>query len=169
MALPDQDQLVDKLARELACEGEVGEPLIFENSIGKSHKFFAVVVWSVWRSIPVRQRASLILEAYRRYDQSHPDHAKAANLAMPTGMTWEEADQKGLFPYSITANAHPDEVDAQAIRDAMLSEGAIATASGLKLRLASREAAQQAFQRLHEQLPQAHWSLNQMVGTLEEE
>ncbi|HTU22704.1 MAG TPA: hypothetical protein VMG10_31985 [Gemmataceae bacterium] len=163
------DPLIATLAEELEREGQVGEPLIFENPVQAQGRFFAVVVWSAWRAVPVRQRAAIILEAYRRYDQAHPDHPKAPQLAMATGMTWEEADQRGLFPFSITPNAHPDEVDSQAVRDALRNEGAIATATGLKLRFASREAAQQAFQRLQERLPQAHWSLNQIVGTLEED
>lgn len=163
------DPLIATLAEELNHEGQVGEPLIFENPVQAQGRFFAIVVWSAWRSVPVRQRASLILEAYRRYDQAHPDHPKAPHLTMATGMTWEEADQRGLFPYSITPNTRPGEVDSQAVQDAMRSEGAIVTATGLKLRFASREAAEQAFQRLHDKLPQAYWSLNQIVGTLEEE
>jgi hypothetical protein len=161
----EREQLVKQLAQELARQGVVGEPLIFENRVHPSGKlFFAVVVWSAWRDVPARQRSAIILDAYRRFDQSRgPDAAKAPHLSMATGLTWEEADRQGFFPFSITPNARAEEVNPDDVRAAMLKEGAVLTAAGLKLLFPDRESAESAYARLQQQLPQARWSLNQTI------
>lgn len=51
-----RDQLVDQLAHELERVGEGGEPLIFENPVQPTDKFFVIVVWSAWANIPWVQR-----------------------------------------------------------------------------------------------------------------
>jgi hypothetical protein len=155
-----RDDLIQVLADELGREGVTGEPLIFENPASVPGRFFAVVVWSAWRDVPVRDRAAIILQAYQRFDGSHPGQpAKSPGLTMASGMTWEEADRRGLFRFAIEPNARPEEVDADQIRQALIDEGAVQTATGLRLRYASREPADQAYARLQARLPKGAWSL----------
>jgi len=160
--LAERDRLVERLAQELSREGEMGEPLIFENPIQDTKKFFAIVVWSEWRFVPVRQRASLILAAYQKYDEGHPDNPKGPHLAMASGMTWEEADAKGLFPFSIEPYVR-EGLDPQTIHNAMVQNGGIETALGVKLYFASRSAALATIQLLYAKLPEARWTLSERI------
>ncbi|HTU93693.1 MAG TPA: hypothetical protein VMF69_26675 [Gemmataceae bacterium] len=164
----ERERLVEKIARELSREGEQGEPLIFENSIQDTKKFFAIVVWSEWRFIPTRQRASIILEAYQKYDEEHRDDPKGPHLAMASGLTWDEADAKGLFPFSIYPHVR-DGVDSQAIHNAMVQEGGIETASGVKLFFASRNSAEAALQRLYARFPEARWTLSERIPSAQDD
>lgn len=159
-AARQRDDLIQVLAQELAREGIAGEPLIFENPTSLPERFYAVVVWSAWSDIPVRDRAGLVLQSYQKCDQAHPERPpKAPRLTMASGMTWEEADQRGLFKYAIEPNTPAGEVDPDEVRQAMFDEGAFQTASGLRLRFAVRAAAEQAYERLQKRLPKASWSL----------
>ncbi len=115
----ERNDLVEQLAMELTREGEGGEPLIIENPIQPGSKFFSIVVWSAWGRVPVRQRSTIILDSYRKRDQANPhERPKAPDLAMATGLTWEEAEQKNLFPFEIEPDADAEE-DPQVVRDAM--------------------------------------------------
>jgi hypothetical protein len=83
-----REQLIARLADELAAPGGPGgEPLVFENPIPGADKFFAIVVWSEWRSVPWGQRSPIIRDAYRRHDELHPEAPRAPQLALSTGMS----------------------------------------------------------------------------------
>lgn len=164
----ERERLVEKLAQELSREGERGEPLIFENPIQGTKKFTAIVVWSEWRFVPVRQRASVILEAYQKYDEGHPDNPKGPHLAMASGLTWDEAEAKGLFPFSIYPHVR-EGVDPQTIHNAMVQEGGIETASGVKLFFASRSSAEAALQRLYARIPEARWTLSERIPSAQDD
>lgn len=164
----DQRQhLVEQLADELAVEGEAGrEPLVFENPIQKTDQFFAIVVWSAWKDVPWSLRSPMVADAYRRYDEKHPDAPRAARLAISSGLTWDEADANGMFPFAILPNARPGDADFQQVRDLMLQEGGFDTPSGVKLRFMTQDQAQRAWERLQNALPQAHWSINRFVANV---
>ena len=51
----------------------------------------------------------------------------------------------------------------------MLEEGEIETPAGVKLRFKLRESAEKAYARLQQGLPQAHWSLNQIVARIQDD
>ena len=88
--------------------GEGGEPLIFENPVQPTDKFFVIVVWSAWANIPWVQRAGIILDAYKRLDAAHAESpAKTNKITIASGLTWEEADLQGFFPYSIHPQRSP--------------------------------------------------------------
>jgi hypothetical protein len=159
--IAERERLVAKLAQELSRVGEGGEPLIFENYFD-TKKFFAIVVWSEWRFVPVRQRVNIILAAYQKFDEGHPDNAKGPDVAMASGLTWEEAEAKGLFPFTIYPYVR-EGIDPQAIHHAMVQEGGIETASGVKLFFASRSSAEAALQRLYARIPEARWTLSERV------
>src|SRR5260370_10345529 len=105
--------LIARLAKELGVTERTGEePLIFENPIQRSGFFSAMVIWSAWRQVPWSQRAGIITDAYRAYDQLHPEAApRAPHLATASGFTWEEADLSAVFPFSVEPNVREGEAD----------------------------------------------------------
>ncbi|MBY0524616.1 MAG: hypothetical protein K2R98_14525 [Gemmataceae bacterium] len=165
----DRDQIVETLARELEKPGEVGEPLIFENPIQFTDKFFVVVIWSAWAGLAWSQRPAVILDAYRKYDQEHPEAKKSARITTASGMTWEEADLAAFFPYSIAPNAHSGMVDPEEVKKVMLEEGGIETPTGTKLRFKLRESAEKAYSRLEKKLPSAGWALIQVIARVQDD
>jgi hypothetical protein len=169
-AVGSRDQLVDQLADELQVVGERGEPLIFENPVQATDKFFVIVVWSAWVSIPWSQRTGIILDAYRRVEATHPDAPpRARQITMASGLTWEEADLQAFFPFSVTPNVLSNEITPGEVRKAMLEEGGVETPTGVKLRFKMRESAEKAYARLQQELPNARWSLNQIVARIQDE
>ena len=114
--------------------------------------------------------AGIILDAYKRLDAAHAESpAKTNKITIASGLTWEEADRQGFFPYSISPDAHPDDVPPDQVRRAMLEEGGIETPAGVKLRFKLRESAEKAYARLQRRSPQAHWSLNQIVARIQDD
>ena len=166
----DRERLIEQLAHELESQGSVGEPLIFERAPQPGGRLYVLVVWSAWENVPRSLRAALILEAYHRYDRKHAQQPpKAPRIGIAAGETWEEANRLGLFPFSIAPNARADGVTSETVREAMLRTGAVQTPSGIKLWFPSRESAEETFERLQAELPQAHWSLNQIVDQIQDQ
>lgn len=151
-----RNELVARLALELNADASTHrnqEPVIFENPIPPTDRFFAVVIWSAWQDIPWGQRTSLILDAYRAADGQQPQRpARAPLLATASGLTWDEADENGFFKYGIEApGAHT------AIQAAMLAAGGTETPDGIKLRFLDRRSAQTAVEQLRASLPTVAW------------
>jgi hypothetical protein len=163
----ERERLIDKLAQELSkdpVDEPKGDPLIFENLIQPTDRFFVIVIWSEWEGVVWGERSGIILEAYRRHDAAHSDQPpKAPRITTSVGMTWDQADHNAFFPYAITPNARAGEVNFDHVRNAMLEEGGVPTPYGVKLRFMSHEHAEKAFERLQQKLPNAHWSLNKIV------
>lgn len=151
-----RNELVARLALELNADAATHrnyEPVIFENPIPPTDRFFAVVIWSEWQDIPWGQRTGLILDAYRAADAQRPESTARANLlATASGLTWDEADGNGFFKYGIEApGEHP------AIKAAMLEAGGTETPDGVRLRFLDRRSVQTALAQLRSKLPNVTW------------
>jgi len=162
-----RDELVRRLADELAAAPGAnpnGEPLIFENPLPPTDRLFVVVVWSAWEQVLWGERPRVIADAYRECDATHPDQPpRTPSLAIPTGLTWSEADSNAYFKFAVEPAARAGEVNPDEVRRAMLDEGGYATPSGVKLRFMLRHEAEVAYNRLREKLPAAYWGLSELV------
>jgi hypothetical protein len=164
--LPAQfhNQLVARLAIELNARSEAharGEPLVVENPIRPTDRFFAVVVWSDWEDVPWGARTNLILDAYRKADLERTDAApRAPFLATANGLTWDEADETGFFKYGVFPyQTAPND----AVTRAMIDAGAYATRDGPRLRFLDRASSRKALEQLQTQLPSVKWVEQRIV------
>ena len=85
--------LLTKLKDEFKKSTEQG-PVIFEIPLG-TECFDVLVVWEQWADWPSDERSRLILDAYEddRRDQ----------IAQASGVTYHEAIQQQLLPYTIVS------------------------------------------------------------------
>lgn len=166
-----REQLVTTLAAELQSEAgsnSGAEPVVYENPISPTARFIAIVVWSRWGAVPWGARTGLILEAYQRADAAQPHSSpRAPHLATASGLTWDEADDNGLFKFKIEPLTREGELDPAAVRKAMIDAGAYETSGELRLRFLTLDSAKTAFARLQNALPHAHWSIAAMIRNQE--
>ena len=91
---------------------------------------------------------------------------------------WIEANAKTFkvipnagawLPYEIQTQPKSGEVDFEDMRLLMLEVGAIETPAGVRLRYPNAEMAADAYARLSEEMPEAHWSIVETVGAVNSE
>ncbi len=156
-----EDELIEELARELVAEANadqpVVQPFILEQTMRASNALHVAVVWEKWRLIHAGGRGSVIMKAY---EIAAKDRVDLITIAM--GVTTEEAIDLGLLPYGIETTVRKDgDVTVEQIRTWMKEEGAMATPSGLLLRLPNCELAKSAYDRLVRKSSPNHWALVQ--------
>ena len=86
--------LLQKLKQERQNPSASGEPMVFEIPVEEPDRIEVLVVWQEWENVPSAERTSVILDAYK--DQRD-------KLAQAVGVTYEEAMQQQLLPYSIVS------------------------------------------------------------------
>src|SRR5262245_56164255 len=152
--------LAAKLAEELKSGRESGEPVVYEQKY-VTGKRRVVVIWDEWVNTPLDERSAIILRTFEMAEGA--DYRDSIGLA--SGLTVPEAHAAGMLPFQIIpALRKGDPVTVEAVREAMLAEGAskLADPHNLQLRFATREEAEACRQRLIERLPQSEpiWLIN---------
>ena len=145
---------LEKLKGEFEHTTEDG-PVIFEIPLG-TDCFDVLVVWEKWADWPSEERSPLILEAY--------DEDKRKQIAQVMGVTYNEAIQQQLLPYTIVSP--PDWNDKTAwlvcnkdenevlrlrarIREAKLANGGMVSPIGkAELRFPTRAMADQVLRKI---------------------
>jgi quinol monooxygenase YgiN len=90
----ERDAMIAQLAKELAGETTEQGPVVFEIPLEGTEKFDALVVWEKWKDISSPIRSEIILAAYKE---------KKELVAQPLGVTYKEAVDQNLLPYSRSA------------------------------------------------------------------
>ncbi len=160
----DREALVAELARELNAPAEypLRQPLIYEEPIPQTDTRHVVVIWERWNTVPVEERASIIMDAY---EQAEPAAVPQITIAM--GATVEEAIDLNLLPYEIvTTRREGDTVSQHQLHEAMKQEGAVATPYGLRLRLPTREMAEAVHRRLQEKISGPYWAIQKTEAAI---
>ena len=166
--------LLQKLKQERQDPSSSGEPMIFEIPVEEPDRIEVLVVWKEWEDVPSTERTSVILDAYE--DQRD-------KLAQAVGVTYEEAMQQQLLPYSIVSRfegnprflrlVYPNGEEAAQrltdIRNAKLELGGNQrSGETVDLRFPTREMARQALSKLLTKLPNDNWLIiddTSAVGT----
>ena len=89
-----RESLLQKLKQERQDPSPSGEPAVFEIPVEEPDRIDVLVVWKEWEDVPSAERTNVIMEAYE--DQRD-------KLAQAVGVTYEEAMQQQLLPYSIVS------------------------------------------------------------------
>jgi hypothetical protein len=144
---PGREELVEQLVGELRAPGEKGQPLILQYPIGDTEEFNVYVIWDRWAGVSHTVRTRIILDAYRRFDETSEQ-----KIPIASGITTAEAILEGLLPVKIVCLV-PFALMDDEIRKAMIEEGAIETTGGLQLRFPTLEDGKATFQRLETQFP----------------
>ena len=105
------------------------------------------VIWDRWAGVPHSLRTRIILDAYRRFDETSEQ-----KIPIASGITMAEAILEGLLPVKIVCLAAGALMDDE-VRKAMIEEGAIETTGGLQLRFPTLEDGKATFQRLETRFP----------------
>jgi hypothetical protein len=156
--------LLDKLRKERQQPSPSGEPMIFEIPVEEPDRIDVLVVWQEWGGVPPVERENVILDAYGDLREK---------LVQAVGVTYEEAMQQQLLPYSIVSaldrpkllglmRPAPEEQQKyrEEIRNAMLQEGnARQRNNKVELRFPTNEMAEQAMYRLIERFRDGYWSV----------
>ena len=128
-------------------------PIVFEIPIELSDKKDVLVVWEAWRDIRSEDRSSIILEAYGE---------DGGSIAQALGVTYDEAIEQQVLPYAVQPMNRRGEADPEAVRNAMIRQGGILFGDKkVDLRFPSLQLAQDAFERLVQDLPTGYWSIVQ--------
>jgi hypothetical protein len=151
-----RNALFEELAQELSGQRVKNGPLIFEIPLEQSNRMDVLVVWEAFEGILSEERTGLILEVYK--DQK-------GKIAQALGVTYGEALEQHLLPYSVVPMTRRGKADPNELRQAMLDEGAVSTADEkVDLRFPTMAMAESAHQRLCERLPQGYWSIAQSLA-----
>ncbi len=156
--------LLESLKMERQHPSPSGEPMIFEIPVEEPDRIEALVVWQEWEDVPSVERTNVILEAYE--DQRD-------RLAQAVGVTYEEAMQQQLLPYSVVSaldrpkllrlmrpGLEEQRKYREEIHNAMLQEGGIRRVGDkVELRFPTNEMAEQARMRLVERFRDGYWSV----------
>jgi hypothetical protein len=144
-------RLLDQLVDELKANHESGQPFIYEQTF-TTGRIRVLVIWDVWKDLPLEQRTSIILSAIEESD----GRDYRAKVALASGLTVPEAVASGMLPYQIIpARRSTDSVTDEQCRKAMLDEGAsqLFGPSVLQLRFPTEESAEACQKRLVKSLP----------------
>jgi len=156
----DKSAIVAQLNKELQSPTDDG-PVIFEIPLSGEGKFDVLVVWEKWKekAVPAQTRSDMILAAYGD---------KKNKIALPQGVTYQEAIEQNLLPYAVIPMARKNEVSAELLKASMKKYGAF-TLPGEKvdLRLPTIELASDIHKKLVDELPKAYWSIAQSIGPVE--
>jgi hypothetical protein len=142
-----REELVEQLFGELRVPSEKGQPLILEQPVGETENFNVYVIWDRWAGVPHSLRARIILDAYRRFDETSEQ-----KIPIASGITTSEAIVEGLLPVKIVCLV-PGALMDDEVRNAMIEEGAMESAGGLQLRFPTLEDGKATFQRLETRFP----------------
>ncbi len=159
-----RESLLKTLKTERQHPSPSGEPMIFEIPVEELDRIEVLVVWQDWEGVPSAERTNVILEAYE--DQRE-------KLAQAVGVTYEEAMQQQLLPYSIESvldrpkllslmRLGPKEQQKlrEDIHNAMLQEGGIRRVGDkVELRFPAKKMAEKAHARLFERFRDGYWSI----------
>ena len=174
-----RNHLTELLFKELMGEATRKGPVVFEDPVAPG-EIDVIVVWEAWRGLLPDDRTAVIREAYSRYSRTldegvyysdlskQPDFSMVPKVMSAIGATWNETVDQGLLSFSISPNVGPEEVDPDEVETIMLDSGAIETASGIHLRFPNARLASMVHARLMQEMPEAHWSINQEVGTVDD-
>lgn len=156
--------LFDKLSKERRHPSPSGEPMIFEIPVEDPDTIEVLVVWQEWEDIPSAERTKVILEVYED---------RREKLAQAVGVTYEDAMQQQLLPYSIESaldrskflrlmrlNPEQEQKFRDDIYNAMLQEGGARRGGDkVELRFPTKKMAEQARDRLFERFRDGYWSI----------
>ena len=123
--------LPNRLADELKAGRESGQPIIDEQAFPNG-KLRVVVIWDEWDRLPLEERESVILQAYKLAEgQEYCDR-----IAVASALTVPEAHAAGMLPFEIIpARRDTDPVSWEQCTQAMINEGASTLLPGDKPRL----------------------------------
>jgi hypothetical protein len=149
---PDRrQQLLEQLQAELQGTSTPGGPLIFEIPLSQSTQTDVLVVWDKFEGLSSGDRTNVILDAYT---------GRSIAIALAMGVTVQEALEQQLLPYALGTLPDTGNTQAEAVRQAMIEEGALVQPSGkVQLRLPTLAMAQKAFERLNHKLPDVRWAI----------
>lgn len=151
-----RSKLVQLLKAELEGRGQAGGPIVFEVPLENGKGTDVIVIWGEWETTSSEDRSGIIREAYG---------PRGKDIALVVGVTYQEAIEQQVLPYAVVPIVRRGEVDPNKLREAMLSEGAVALPDGkIDLRFPSMPMAEAAHRRLVEKLRQGYWSIVQTVG-----
>jgi hypothetical protein len=118
--------LVAELVAELRNARESGQPVIEEIIFPGTKALRVTVVWDKWDTVPDKDRAETVAEAYR---QVEGDEFRS-RISLLDALTVPEAVEAGLLPYRVLPLLRKgDPVTAEQCREAMLAEGGSTLAS----------------------------------------
>jgi len=90
---PDRRRsLVESLRNEVSGGATPGGPVVYEIPLDQTDKIDVLVVWGEWAGIGSEDRTNVILESYGDQDK---------RIAQALGVTYEEAVDQQLLPYSV--------------------------------------------------------------------
>jgi hypothetical protein len=151
---PDRRRaLLGQLQSELRGETTKGGPVIFEIPVELPAKIDVLVVWQGWEGVRSEDRTDLILESYGE---------NAHGIAQALGVTYAEALDQNLLPYSVVPMAKRGEVTDTEVHQQMLQEGGIPLSEDrVDLRFPTMAMAEVAHRRLWDRFPRGYWSIVQ--------
>jgi hypothetical protein len=153
--------LLDQLSKELGGTATPDGPAIFEIPFEQADKIDVLVVWREWENVRSDDRTNVILDAYK-------DQREKVSQAL--GVTYDEAMDQQLLPYSIDAGVrfHENEVKATLhvtdddLNRHMREEGGFPLPDGTTaLRYPTLGMAEEACQRLQKKFPRGCWYVGQ--------
>lgn len=153
--------MIAQLAKELGGEATENGPLIFEIPLSGSDKMDVIVVWEKWKEkdVPTQLRSDMILAAYGD---------KKDKIVLPLGVTYKEAIDQNLLPYSIVPLTRKNEASEADLKATMKKHGGFVLAGGkVELRLPTMEMAEQVHTKLVDELPKGYWSIVQSPNPIE--
>jgi hypothetical protein len=157
----DKAAIISQLTKELEEAPTADGPVIFEIPLSGGDKFDVLVVWEKWKenNIPTQTRSEMIMAAYGD---------KTDKIALPLGVTYQEAMEQNLLPYAVIPMARKNEVPAEQLKASMKKYGAFALPGDkVDLRLPTIELASDIHKKLVDELPKAYWSIAQSLGPIE--
>jgi hypothetical protein len=158
--IPGREELVAILAEVMSAPGKIRQPQVIWNPMPIEGKLNVIVIWGRWRGISFEERTSIILEACERHKEGLRE-----KIYMAIGRTPDEAISLGYLPVRIApVNHRIKDGDGGRVDEALIEEGAVETETGLQLRFASIDEAQDAFLRLQEKTPGPYWMIIEEVA-----
>jgi hypothetical protein len=151
----DREALTTQLVKELAGDATEKGPVIFEIPLSGGDRFDSLVVWEKWKdkNVPAQTRSEIILAAYGE---------KKDKIALPLGVTYQEAMEQNLLPYAVVPMMRKNEISAESLKTAVQKCGGFILEKGkTELRFPTMEMAKEAHQRLVDELPKGYWSIVQ--------
>ncbi|HET6387367.1 MAG TPA: hypothetical protein VFJ58_28590 [Armatimonadota bacterium] len=88
-------ELVEEIARELEArqpEGPTDAPLILEEQVPRTDRFYVSVIWDRWAQIPNSERGRIIIDAYQKVRGSD----ETLKISAALGLTHKEARELGV-------------------------------------------------------------------------
>ena len=158
--VPNRDGLVTSLAEAMSISGSSREPRVIWNPLPIQDRLNIIVIWGRWRGISYEERTSIILEACEKHEKGLIDKIYTA-----IGRTFDEAIDLGYLPVRVAPVLRRiEQGDWKRIDQALIEEGAVLTETGLQLRFANFDEAQETFLRLQEKVPGPYWTIVEEVA-----